>query len=219
MGMQVIICVEASKECKSDVIYIRKTIQQFYKIGQADVLFSYVYMDGKGNYSSPKIGKRINDYVKLYKAGNPKGENVVIMCFDCDNYDTEQEDARFLKDAKEFCRINGYCFVWFCKDIEHVYIGKSVPQNQKKDTAARFAKSNGIAKVDISTLKMDDCYQKGKSNLCTVLDKILTPLIDISKLKDQMDTAADWAKSTGMTEDDITNAIKNVRKRKEANHK
>lgn len=214
MGMQVIICVETNKECKSDMIYIRNTIQQFYKVGQADVRFTYVYMGGKGNYSTKKIDKEIKDYVKQYKVSNPKGECVVVMCFDCDDYDTDCEDAKFLEDVKEFCRSKGYYFVWFCKDIEEVYLGKCVPQKQKKESAERFAKSNGIAGVDKSNLKLDDKYQKGKSNLCTVLDRLLIPVIINAEFRKQMDSAADWAKSVGMTEDDITDAKKTVRSRK-----
>lgn len=95
MGMQVIICVEASKESKSDTIYIRNTIRQFYKIGQADVRFTYVCMGGKGNYSTKKIDKEIKDYVKQYKVGNPKGESVVIMCFDYNHYPRQFEQIVF----------------------------------------------------------------------------------------------------------------------------
>ena len=214
MGMQVIICVEASKESKSDTIYIRNTIRKFYKIGQADVRFTYVCMGGKGNYSTKKIDKEIRDYVKQYKVGNPKGESVLIMCFDCGDYDTEHDDAKFLEDAKDFCRNNGYRFVWFCKDIEQVYLGESVPKKQKKESAERFAKSNGIAGVDISILKLDDQYRKGKSNLCTVLDKLFAQMLEKSEFSKQMDATAEWAKSVGMTEDDVMDAKKTVRTRK-----
>ncbi len=154
------------------MIYIRNTIHQFYKISQSDVKITFVYMEGKGNYSSTKVDKRIKDYAKQYKAGNPKGESVVIMCFDCDDYDTNSEDEKFLENVKDFCRNKGYNFVWFCKDIEQVYLGESVSKKQKKESAERFAKSNGIAGFDISSLKLDNRYQKGKSNLCTVLDRL-----------------------------------------------
>lgn len=211
MGLQLIICVETNKDCKSDKIYIWNTIHQFYKISQTEVKLNCVYMDCKGNYSSNKVYKRIKDYEKLYKAGNPNGESVVIMCFDCDDYDTDNETAKFLKDAREFCRNKGYHFVWFCKDIEQVYLGKSVPKKQKKESAERFAKSNGIAGVDISILKLDNRYQKGKSNLCTILDELLAQMLERSEFSKQMDATADWAKSVGMTEDDITDAKKTVR--------
>lgn len=40
------------------------------------------------------------------------------------------------------------------------------------------------------------------------------PAPDISEFKELMDTAADWAKNAGMTEEDITAAIKTVRSRR-----
>lgn len=45
-----------------------------------------------------------------------------------------------------------------------------------------------------------------------LLKPIPTP--DISEFKTLMDAAAEWAKRVGMTEDDITDAIKTVRARK-----
>ncbi len=45
-----------------------------------------------------------------------------------------------------------------------------------------------------------------------LLKPIQTP--DISEFKTLMDAASEWAKRVGMTEDDITDAIKTVRARK-----
>lgn len=45
-----------------------------------------------------------------------------------------------------------------------------------------------------------------------LLKPIQTP--DISEFKKLMDAASEWAKRVGMTEDDITDAIKTVRARK-----
>ena len=42
------------------------------------------------------------------------------------------------------------------------------------------------------------------------------PEPDISEFKNLMDAAAKWARNVGMTEDDISSAIKSVRKRKKA---
>ena len=39
------------------------------------------------------------------------------------------------------------------------------------------------------------------------------PVPDISEFKNLMDAAAEWAGQVGLTEDDITDAIKTVRKR------
>ncbi len=217
MGLQVIICVETNKECKSDMIYIRNTIKHFYDVNQFDVLIKYVYIDVKGNYATPKVKKKIDGLTRQYNAGNPNGESVVVMCLDCDDYDTNREDAKFLKDAKEYCREKGYNFVWFCKDIEQVYLEKSIPKSQKKAEAEKFASSNKIEDVVIAGLKLGDDYQKGKSNLCTVMDKVFQKYITTFDSPDYnmvLDASAEWAKSVGMTENDISDAIRTVRDRK-----
>lgn len=52
MGLQLIFVVETDKKCKSDQIYIKDTIEQFYQYDSAHTKFSFVYMDGKGNLHS-----------------------------------------------------------------------------------------------------------------------------------------------------------------------
>ena len=49
-------------------------------------------MDGKGKY---KIRKRISKNIAAYKAGGKGRQTKVIYCFDCDDYNTKQEDAIF----------------------------------------------------------------------------------------------------------------------------
>ena len=41
MGTQFIFCVETNKQCKSDQIYIRDTIEGFYSYDNAMVKFSF----------------------------------------------------------------------------------------------------------------------------------------------------------------------------------
>ena len=50
MGLQLIFAVESNQKSKSDWIYIKETIDHFYRYDRAHVKFSPVYMDGKGNY-------------------------------------------------------------------------------------------------------------------------------------------------------------------------
>jgi len=172
MGLQLIICVETNKKTNSDYIYINATIKFFYKIGLANIKISPVYMDGRGNYSSGKINKRINALINEYKAGSKNNESIVIFCFDCDDYDTKPEDKQFLDNAKQYCADNGYRFVWFYKEIENVFWGRTVPDNAKKKEAENFAKKNKIKDLNIDNLKADK-YKDGKSNLCSILDDYL----------------------------------------------
>jgi hypothetical protein len=78
----------------------------------------------------------------------------------------------FLNGAKSFCDQNGFRFIWFCKDIEQVYLGKSIPDSSKKKEAESFLRKKKIKDVRINNLKVAR-YQNGKSNLCAVLDEYL----------------------------------------------
>ncbi len=81
-------------------------------------------MDGKGKYKKKEneIKKLISEYGSTSKTNQSK----VIYCFDCDDYNSNQYDSKFLKEAKNYCDNMQYEFVWFCKDVEQVYIGKKI---------------------------------------------------------------------------------------------
>ena len=146
MSLQLIFTVETNKKCKSDWIYIKDTIDRFYQYDQAKVKFSPVYMDGKGNYKNKE--KEISSLIAQYAADSITNQSEVIFCFDCDDYDSETEDAEFLKNAKRYCNEKGYGFIWFCKDVERVYLGKKVDDRQKKKEAAMFKAKKLISEVD-----------------------------------------------------------------------
>ena len=52
MGLQLIFAVETNKTCKSDWIYIKDTIDRFYKCSANSLKLSTIYMNGKTNYRS-----------------------------------------------------------------------------------------------------------------------------------------------------------------------
>ncbi len=172
MGLQLIICVETNKKCNSDYIYIKSSIEQFYSVNQGNIKLSPVYLDGKGNYSSKKTLKNIDTLSKQYRVSSEDNKSVVLCCFDCDEYDSRPEDMVFLDGVKSFCDEKGFKFVWFCKDIEQVYLGKSVPDNSKKNEANTFLKKKMIKDLSMEKFKAAK-YQNGKSNLCIILDEYL----------------------------------------------
>ena len=79
------------------------------------------------------------------------------------------EDLTFLKTVKKYCDDRGYDFIWFCKDVEQVYIGKRVDNSKKKNESTKFKKNNLITKVDVHRLSGRD-YRIKTSNIMTVLD-------------------------------------------------
>ena len=171
MGLQLIFCVETTSKCAADFMYIRSVINHYYSIG-SDIKLSEVYMGGKGNYKSGKIEKSIRKREKEYRATSSNNNSVVLLCFDCDEYANNPGDVAFLEKAEAYCDERQYRFVWFCKDIEHVFLGKRIPDNTKKKEAERFFQNHGIRETKIENLKATQ-FQDRKSNLCAVLDEYL----------------------------------------------
>lgn len=150
MGTQLIFVVETNRKCKSDWIYIKDTIDYFYQYNQTQIKFTPVYMDGKGKYQ--KKEKEISSLISQYASVSKTNHSIVIYCFDCDDYDTKQEDSNFLKDAKSYCNKKNYEFAWFCKDVERVYLGKKVDDRQKKNESAMFKVKQLITNVKADKL-------------------------------------------------------------------
>lgn len=163
-------CSETNKTCKSDWIYIKDTLDRFYQYDQAQVKFSPVYLDGKGNYMNKE--REINSLIFQYRSTSKNNKSEVIYCFDCDDYDSKQEDMEFLNTVQQYCKNRKYNFVWFCKDVERVYIGKMVENSQKKKEAATFKAKKLIANVDARNLSADH-YKMNTSNIMKVLDLYL----------------------------------------------
>ena len=173
MGLQLIFCLETNSVSKTDYIYIKQTIEHFYpNYDRSFVRLSPLYMNGKGNYSVPKTQKKINNLISQFKAVESANKNIVIFCFDCDDYDTNSDDKKFLEDAANYCKNNGYIFVWFCKEIESVYLGKRVSDSDKTKEANSFVKNQRIKTIDENQLRMVK-YKDKCSNLCSILDKYL----------------------------------------------
>lgn len=169
MGLQLIFAVETNKKCNSDWIYIKDTIEYFYSYERTQVKFSVVYMDGKGNYNSKKKEKEIKSLTSQYSSTSNTNRSRVIYCFDCDDYDSKMDDLKFLEEAKKYCDVHEYDFVWFCKDVEQVYIGKKVDDSQKKKEAATFKAKKQINSIDSKKLLMKN-YRNNTSNIMNVLD-------------------------------------------------
>ena len=86
--------------------------------------------------------------INQYRAMSSANRSKVLYCFDCDDYDNNPEDQKFLREAKQYCDDRGYEFIWFCKDIEQVYIGKKIDDSQKKKEAAAFKARKMIRAVN-----------------------------------------------------------------------
>ena len=174
MGLQLIFVVEANKKSKTDWIYIKETIDRFYKYDVAHLKLSAVYMEGKNKYLSKE--KEVNLLISQYSSASTNNVTKVIYCFDCDDYDSNPVDKEFLEKTQEFCKANNYEYVWFCKDIERVYLGKKVEDGHKNSEATRFKANKLIDGVSQSRLK-GKAISLNMSNILNVLDRFKPYLI------------------------------------------
>lgn len=170
MGLQLIFVVETDLKCKSDWIYIKDTIEQFYQYNRTQVKFTPVYMAGKGKYI--KKEKEISKLTSQYSAASKTNQSRVIYCFDCDDYDSKPEDSKFLESARRYCNDRKADFVWFCKDIEQVYLGKRIDKSKKKNEAAHFKAQKGILHIRAEQL-IHTKYKPGASNIMEILNQYL----------------------------------------------
>ena len=156
-------------ESDIDWMYINSTIRAIYDV--RDIRLDHVSMNGKNNYNKKNVVTKINKA----KAGID-GESVVVYCYDTDDINANPNDAKFDKEITKHCKNNGYGLVWFCRDIEEVFLETRVEQNEKLREAKNYVrkiKSNPYQKTNIcSTNKTNK-----NSNLLVVL-KILTPNIN-----------------------------------------
>ena len=67
---------------------------------------------------------------------------------------------------------HGADFVWFCKDIERVYLGKKVDKSKKKTESATFKSKKLINNVDANKLSVTG-YRANTSNIMSIIDKYL----------------------------------------------
>ncbi len=91
-------------------------------------------MGGKGNYKNKSVLTKIHHYVKE----NAKGENAVIYCFDTDRIDNDSRAILFLEEVENYCKIKKHDFVWFCYEIENVFLGKSGSDEQKFSESIKY---------------------------------------------------------------------------------
>ena len=163
----IIICVETRKRANTDPAYIDNAIKHFYKIdNQTRIL--YKYFDGKCKYKKRAFINEIKDDRKAKAVSHSS----VIYCIDTDKL--SDPDRKKENDAiKVFCQSKGYYFVWMCESVEEVFLHKKVPDSSKVDEAKRFARTGGIGVATKQTLSSQGIKNQ-RSNLLTVLDKILT---------------------------------------------
>lgn len=168
MAIQMIFCVETTKKADTDSIYIMEAIKHLYEITN-QIKISKVYMGTKTKYKSKEILKEIDAKIKAFTIGETK----VIYCIDTDQYEKNMKHENEFNDITQFCKDRGYDLIWFCHDIEEVFLGKKISDSQKVQEAAAFRRKRIIEQI---ALKKLSCKVKmaNSTNLLDVLDQYLS---------------------------------------------
>ena len=117
---------------------------------------------------NPKKQKEIGKYIKAYPE-----DTTVIYFKDLDDYDTNYETKKLFEDIKKYCETHAYELVFFCRDVEEVYLGKRVNDKDKVNEVKRFKSKKMIEAVLPQNLSQNE-YKINGSNILNVLDKFWT---------------------------------------------
>lgn len=161
--MQVIVIVEASKESKSDWMYINSLLK--YKYDVTGHKLSPIYLNGKGRYKN--VYKKVEELKKNYY-----DSSVVVMCIDVDSISNVHSDVKLYDKIYRYAISHKYKFVWFNRDIEDVFRNERVSKSQKTKKAIEFIQSNKIKNVNFDKLNKERRLSNQTSNILKVFDEI-----------------------------------------------
>lgn len=167
MAIQMIFCLETNKKAGTDYIYIREILNYLYQISN-QVKISPIYMGTKTKYKSDDVLQQIDQKKEDYIHGETK----VIYCIDTDEYEKMPEHKNAFRDIRQFCKENKYELIWFCHDVEEVFVGKRISDSQKVQIAKAFRNKKEIEKLSQERLSEEE-PKPCASNVLRVLDQYL----------------------------------------------
>lgn len=167
MAIQLILCVETNKKADTDSKYIFETIRYYYNVDNS-VKLSKIYMGTKTKYNSKEVLKEIKQKKSMFS----RGSSMVIYCIDTDQYEKNPNHKKEYDEIQKYCEHENYEMVWFCHDVEEVFIGYKVSDSDKTKKAAEFVKKNIVKNVNYKKLSSDKLI-KNTSNMLLVFDKYL----------------------------------------------
>lgn len=167
MARQLIFCLETNKRANTDYIYIKEAIDFLYQESR-QVKISPIYMGTKTKYRSKDVLKEISQKKKMFIHGETK----VIYFIDTDAFEKSAEHENAFREIRQFCEKNNFDLVWFCHDVEEVFLGRQIPDDLKVQAAGTYRGKGKIEKISSGKLS-SEIIRKNTSNLLCVLDQYL----------------------------------------------
>lgn len=175
--MLLVFVVETNEKNDSDRMYVNKYLTTRYTqvTSDAEIVVKWVYMNGKTNYTTGSVCKKVSDIVDGYKRYPHHDDKIhVIYCIDIDS---GTDSVKLNKEIEAFCCRKKYHLIWFNKTIEQVFLGKSIHQskNKKKEAVSFYRKEMTIDECcgECYCLKEFSESRLQTSNIGFVLEGIL----------------------------------------------
>ena len=175
--IQILFVVETNDLVKSDDLYYSWIMRSYYSEyisnqGFEDLCIKYdfVHMDGKANYSKKRVILDIYSKTRMFT----DGDTYVVYCLDHDK--NSSQNASFINEVAKYCSQNNYYLAVCYREIEDVL--KIPPGKSKAERVRLFAKrphkkgfiDQRLLKIELRNITHD----YGRSNLCLVVDEIIT---------------------------------------------
>lgn len=135
---QIIFCIECTEgkkeiDKKSDQVYIKKLLNNFYEDIKKSFQVEYLHMGGKHKYKNEKFKKLIKEKINLFKFDDKNKETDVVYVIDKDKFDSDPQDEKFISDIDKYCKKEKYQLIFFTRDIEDVLLGKKITKDKSKE--------------------------------------------------------------------------------------
>ena len=169
--MQIVIVVEGKRSSDIDYQYIRSFVKTIYSKQDRRVKLNCIRLNSKTRLEANQ--KKIEEKRKSYAFMNKGEKQFVVCCLDTDAGKTGDPEQN--KRCEEFCRKNDYRLVWFHRDIEEVFLGKRVRDNQKTKEAKNFVSQGKVKALNLQFFSKVEILSNnyGRTNLKAVLDEIM----------------------------------------------
>lgn len=99
-------------------------------------------------------------------------ETRITYCIDTDDYEKDAGHKKELYEIKQYCRENRYDLIWFCHDVEDVYLGRKIANSAKVQEASAFRRKHKIEEMDFGKLACNT-ERVHTSNILTIPDRYL----------------------------------------------
>ena len=123
-------------------------------------------METKTKYNDSGIIKKINKKISKFD------KYEIIYCLDTDKIVARYEDIKLNEEINKYCLENNIKIVWFCENIEDVFLHQHISDSDKVRMAKKFSRENQLGKSTKESLSRKTLTSK-TSNLLLIFDEIL----------------------------------------------